>query len=164
MGAKRKAKPMYLDEKLICLNLAAADKETVIHKLAALLNACGAVGPEYGRAVCERERVFPTGLPTRGVCVAIPHADAEHVRFSALALASCASPVAFGNMGNPDETLPVELVILLAVADGKEQVQVLRQLAEAFGEPHILQALRAARTPEEVIRILREQVLAPSAT
>ena len=163
MGAKHKAKPIYLDESLICLNLDAPDKEAVIHKLAALLSACGAVGPEYGRAACERELRFPTGLPTRGVCVAIPHADPEHVRFSALALATCASPVVFGNMGNPDEALPVELVIMLAIADGKEQVRVLRQLAEAFGEPTILQALRTAGTPEAVIRILREQVLAPPA-
>lgn len=151
---------VYLDEQLVCLNICAANPEAVIRKLAGMLHACGAVKESYAAAACERERHFPTGLPTRGVYVAIPHAEAEHVNYTAIAVATCTPAVPFGNMANPEERLPVELVIMAAVADSSQQVSMLQRLAEAFGEPETLLALRAASSPEEIVQLLREKVLA----
>jgi len=150
---------VYLDEKLVCLNLCASDCDTVIRRLAEMLHACGAVKNSYGEAACKREQQFPTGLPTRGVYVAIPHAEAEHVNYTAIAVATCIPAVPFGNMANPEEKLPVELVIMAAVADGSQQVKMLQRLADAFGEPETLLALKEAKTPSEVIRLLRDKVL-----
>nr|MBC7244520.1 PTS sugar transporter subunit IIA [Chloroflexota bacterium] len=151
---------VYLDEKLVCLNVRAADSDTVIRKLAEMLYACGAVKDSYGGAVCKREQQFPTGLPTRGVYVAIPHAEAEHVNYTAIAVATCSPAVPFGNMADPEEKLPVELVIMVAVADSSQQVKMLQRLAEAFGEPETLLALKEARTPAKVVSLLRDKILA----
>ncbi len=156
---RRKSEPVCFDERLVCLGLSASNDEAVIRKLAGMLSACGAVDPDYAEAACARERQYPTGLPTRGVGVAIPHADGEHVRFNAVAMATCTPAVAFRNMANPSERLPVELVIMIAMADASGQVEVLRRLAEAFGEPDVLATLRAARTPAEAVRVMRMQVL-----
>lgn len=150
---------VYLDEKLVCLNICAADSEAVIRKLSEMLYACGAVKDSYSDAACERERHFPTGLPTRGVYVAIPHAEAEHVNYTALAVATCSPPVPFGNMADPEEKLPVELVIMIAVADSSQQVTMLQHLADAFGESETLLALKEAETPAEIVQLLRDRIL-----
>lgn len=149
-----------LDEKLVILNLRASHREEVIRELANLLHEFGAVRAPYAEAVCERERRYPTGLPTAGVYVAIPHADATHVDFAAIAVATCKPPVPFGNMANPEQELPVELVIMAALPDGAGQVLMLKRLADAFGEPETLLALRDAETAEGCLRLLKERVLA----
>ena len=152
-------KKVYVSESLVCMDLSVPDSKAVIQKLAELLHACGAVKAEYGAAACERERSFPTGLPTRGLYVAIPHAEAEYVNYSAIAVAICNPPVSFGNMANPEEKLPVELVIMAAVSDSSQQVKMLQRLAETLGEPDTLRMFKEANTPGEIIDILKNKVL-----
>jgi len=150
-----------LDEGLVRLGLRASDNCAVMHVLADLLYARGAVKPEYGDKVCERELKYPTGLPTAGVYVAIPHADAEWVNSSAIAVATLAEPVLFSNMADPQEELPVEIVMMLAIADASKQVQMLQQVVKVISNEAMLRALKSATDPAQVAQTLREQILGP---
>ncbi len=98
----------------IAVDVAAPDAESIINLLAAKLYRAGAVGPGYAAATIAREKEHPTGLPTKPFCIAIPHADANGVLRSALAVATLKQPVTFRNMADPDEELAVEVVLLLA--------------------------------------------------
>jgi PTS system galactitol-specific IIA component len=144
-----------LREELVLLNYEADSAEDVLRALADLLLADGAVKDSYYEAMLTRERAYPTGLPTEEVKVALPHADVEHVNYSALAVATLARPVTFREMGAPDNELDVEIVLMLANADPDEQVQTLRKLVDLFDEPASLHALKDAQTPAQVIDLLR---------
>ena len=149
---------LTFNESLVILNLEAPDAHTVIELLAARLHAQGLVVAEYGQQTYDRELNHPTGLPTKPFCIAFPHADAEGVRQSGLAMATLAEPVGFKNMGDPDEELPVHLVLMLANCNPEEQVKTLRNLAILFGKPDQLQALREQPTPQAAVAWLRREL------
>ncbi len=149
---------LAFNESLIALNLEAADCRTVIDVLAGKLHEQGLVVAEYGEQTYQRELEHPTGLPTKPFCIAFPHADAQGVHSSGLALATLAKPVGFRNMGDPDEELQVSLVLMLANRDPEEQIQTLRNLALLFSKPDKLVALRDQPTAQAAAACLRDEL------
>ena len=149
---------LAFNESLVALGLDAPDARTVIDILAAKLHHQGLVVAEYGQQTYERELQHPTGLPTKPFCIAFPHADAQGVNESALALAILSKPVSFKNMGDPDEDLQVFLVLMLANRNPEEQVQTLRNLALLFGRSDKLMALRDQATVENAVIWLRSEL------
>ncbi len=75
----------------------------------------GIVKDTYKQAILEREQSFPTGLKTGGINVAIPHADICHVNEAAICVAVLKTPAPFRAMDEPDNDVPVSLVIMLAL-------------------------------------------------
>lgn len=149
---------LAFNESLVALNVEAADARAVIDLLAAKLCAQGLVAADYGLQTYHRELDHPTGLPTKPFCIAFPHADAQGVYQSGLALATLEKPVVFKNMGDPEEELPVFLVLMLANRDPSEQVKTLRNLAVLFGKPDQLQTLRDQSTPQAAVAWLRREL------
>ena len=149
---------LQFHESLIAFDLQANDAHEVIDVLAECMHAKGFVSADYGAQTWAREMIHPTGLPTKPFCIAFPHADAEGVHQSALALATMKSPVTFKNMGDPDEDLQVLMVLMLANRDPVEQVHTLRNLAVLFGKPEKLQTLRDQSTPQAAVAWLRREL------
>ena len=149
---------LKLQESFILVNIEAQDSEEIIESLAGRFFQAGFVTEGYGRATIEREQKHATGLPTRPFPIAFPHADAEGVKESALAVATLQKPVGFQNMADPDEELAVEMVIMLANKSPEEQIQTLRSLAELFGEPEKLSALRNLTTEKDIVNWLTKEL------
>ena len=147
-----------LNENLIVLGLEAPDAQSVIEILAGRLYAQGLVSSEYGQQTFAREQKHPTGLPTTPFCIAFPHAEADGVRSSALAVASLHSPVLFKNMADPEEDLQVYLVLMLANKKPEEQIRTLRNLALIFGQPEKLTALRGQPTVADTAAWLKREL------
>ena len=143
-----------IDENLIKLNMTCANSEQAIRELGTMLFESGRVKSTYVEAVVKREKTYPTGLPGPKIGVAIPHTDSNHVNESAIAIGILAQPVVFHVMGNPTETLPVEIVIMLAVESPEKQLGVLRKLAETFQDGPLLQRLKNATSQVEVCKLL----------
>lgn len=143
------------DKNLVCLSLRAEDSGGVIRSLCALLEARGKIGPSYCQAVLDREAHYPTGLPSEGAVAAIPHAFSPDVRETAVAVAVLAEPVAFRNISDYEEELPVEVVFLLANgADADGHMDTLQELMACMSRPQMLRDIRDARRPEDVVEIL----------
>lgn len=139
---------LELTPDLVLLDCPAASAEAVIEALAARLHAQGLVAADYGRQTYARELAHPTGLPTQPFAIAFPHADPGGVVRSGLAVAALRQPVSFQNMGDPDETLGVSMVFMLANNDPDEQITVLRNLALLFSQPEKLADLQAQPDPQ----------------
>lgn len=133
----------FLHPDLILTGLAAESKEDVVQKLGSLLVEKGYVEEGYARACLEREKAFPTGLPTREVQVAIPHTEAEHCLKPGIAVATLAQSVEFGEMATRDKLLNVDVVFALSITDPKDQVKWLKKLILMFERPGLLQRLKA---------------------
>ncbi len=142
-----------LDPALVVLDLPAGTAAEAIEALGQRMVERGYVTAEYPPAVVAREAVFPTGLPTEPIGVAIPHADPEGVLVPSIAVGRTAAPVVFGEMGSEERTVAVRLVFLLALTS-KQQVGALSALVTAFREPGYLEALVRASDSESMLASL----------
>jgi PTS system galactitol-specific IIA component len=139
---------------LIGVQLDAANAEEAIQRLSDILHEAGYVDQEFSRAVLAREEVFPTGLPTDPP-VALPHADPDHVREAAVVVGTFKRPIAFHEMGNPEQVLQIRLVFLLALVQKEDAAPLLRHLTLAFRDRERLQALQEASTVQEAASLLK---------
>lgn len=149
---------LEFNKSLVAFDLQANDAKEVIGSLAERLHEQGLVAAEYGAQTWAREELHPTGLPTKPFCIAFPHADAEGVHRSALAVALMSQPVKFQNMADPEESLDVRIVFMLANRNPEEQVQTLRNLAMLFGQPEKLMELRDETSLEGVEAWLKREL------
>jgi PTS system galactitol-specific IIA component len=148
---------LAITEENVLINVGAGCKEEVIRLLTDLLVKNGYVTPGYYDVLIEREEQYPTGLPTEGVKVAIPHGFSEGcVLKPALGIATLERPVVFQNMVSKDEELPVEIVFLFALADAHEGGEDLHRVMSIFSNGELLAALRAAKNGREVTEIMEK--------
>jgi PTS system galactitol-specific IIA component len=145
-------------EDLVIAPMKAEDATDAITPLGGRLQAGGYVKDSWIQATIERERVFATGLPTPGIGVAIPHADAEHVLRQAIAVGVLEQPVEFGEMGSPDSAVSVQIVCALAVAHPELLVTLLQRLIEVFQHADVLVQITGAETPPEVVAIFERHL------
>lgn len=127
----------------------------ILRQLGAELYRQGYVKESYIDAVIEREKEFPTGLPTKGVGIAIPHADAIHVNEEALILGILKEPVNFTVMGSHNDQVEVQLVFMLAIKDPQMQLNMLKRLMEGCQKEEVLYTLRNHDDLREVDRIMK---------
>ncbi|WP_347344234.1 fructose-specific PTS transporter subunit EIIC [Microbacterium sp.] len=128
-----------------------ADKQAVIASLAARVAAEGRAS-DADRLAADawaREQKDETGLPGG---IAIPHAKSPAVQQASLAFARLTPGVEFGA---PDG--PADLVFLIAAPDtaAEEHLAVLSKLARSLMQDEFTSSLRAAKSAEEVVHIVR---------
>jgi len=144
-----------LEEKNIRLGLSAKSRDDCIRKICAVMIENGYVGDDYADAVIERENDYPTGLPTEGVIIAIPHANKGTVHRPSIGAAILKSPVGFYNMVDPEELLMAEIVFVLANLDPEKQLQDLSKLMECFSDTELLKNIRNVKTVSEMIDLFK---------
>ena len=143
------------DAKNIRLGVEADSRDDCIRKICAVMAENGYVGNDYADAVIERENEFPTGLPTEGTLVAIPHSNKGTVFHTGVGVAVLKSPVGFKNMVDPDSILMVEIVFVLCNSDPDKQLDDLRSLMDCLSEAELLKNIRNSKSEAEVADLLQ---------
>ena len=135
--------------------LPGSTKKDVIEFLAQVVASAGRADTTEGLAgdALAREATAPTGIPGG---IAIPHCRSPHVLAPSLGFARLAEAVDFGAA---DEQA-ADLVFMIAAPAGADDfhLQLLAKLARGLMDPEFTDALRKATTPEDVARIVTEQV------
>ena len=131
------------------------EKKDVIEFLASVVAGAGRASSPDGLATdaLAREATAPTGIPGG---IAIPHCRSPHVLAPSLGFARLAEPVSFGAADDRD----ADLIFMIAAPAGADDfhLQLLAKLARGLMNPDFTDALRKATTPEDVARIVTEQV------
>lgn len=140
---------------LVEVNIEVPDQESVLIKLSRLLYENGFVKESYSRAVIDREKGFPTGLIAKPANVAIPHTDVDHVIKPGIAIGILKTPVKFGLMGSPGETVDVKIVFMLAITDPKMQVHLLSDLTRLFHDQERMTRLTLMKEKEDTVSLIR---------
>ncbi len=148
---------VLLDPSLIEIELDIEDKEEGLYLLSRKLQLMDLVEEGFYGHLLERETNYPTGLPT-AIPVALCHTEAQYVKRSALAVATLKQPVAFGEMGNPDHVLPVQVIFLLALVDPKDQVPWLKKMVLLFKAEEALKKIRNAKSKEAICEYLKDSL------
>lgn len=115
----------------------------------------GEVHNDFARYVMDREKAFPTGIPFSGFGAAIPHTDPEHVIEPAIAVATLAEPIEFRVMGDPDQTVSVTLVFMLALNDGHAHLEFLQRVIKLAQDADSVERLFSARDDQPLFELVK---------
>lgn len=149
---------LALRDENILVQAKADSSEEIIRRLGSLLFDHGLVKDTFVQAVLDREKAFPTGLQTNILGFAIPHTDTEHVNSPALAIATLRQPVVFQAMGDPETSVSVRVVMMLAISDPKAVVHVLRKVISILEDVEALTGLLGASNREEIRKIVHTHI------
>ncbi|HCX64945.1 MAG TPA: PTS fructose transporter subunit IIA [Eubacteriaceae bacterium] len=147
-----------MDKDLIISDLQAKDSFDAIEQLGKKMLEKGFVKSSYVKAVTDREKEYPTGLPTVSVKVAIPHTDTTHVNQSAIGVGILKDPVEFMMMGGSGERVPAEIIFLLAIEDQKLQLETLKKLMNLFQNDDLLKEIKAEKETGKLAKRLNEMI------
>lgn len=142
------ATPAFLRE-FCATSLDATSAIDALEKIATHGYEQGFVEQSWLAAVVEREREFPTGLPTP-IPVAIPHTDSAHVKVDGIGFFRLAHPVSFGEMGSIASNIDVSIIIPLLITDPKNQVDLLMSVINAVQDLDFMNKLMETEDPSEI--------------
>ncbi|WP_422443665.1 PTS sugar transporter subunit IIA [Thermoanaerobacterium sp. DL9XJH110] len=134
-------------------------KEQLLNDMGEYLHKRGYVKNTFAKAVIEREKIFPTGLKTLDINVAIPHTDAEHVIKPAVLISILPKPISFNLMGESEKEIPVNIVFMLALDNPYNQLLLLQQLMNLFQKEGSLKAILQASDFEESKKLLEKELV-----
>lgn len=147
---------MIISENLVRLNLDASTKEEVLRQLAKTAAENGKVNNEdaYVEAVLKREEEYSTAV---GFGVAIPHGKSDAVNEPFFMFASV-NKIDWKSLDGE----PVDMVFLIGVPTsdaGSTHLKILAALSRKLMKAPFRDALRQAKSPEDVIKVLEENEL-----
>ena len=143
-----------LDERLVVLDADVSSAEDCIRLMAGLFEQYGYEQPGYGDAVAAREKEYPTGLPGKGINLAIPHTNNQLVNAPAVGVIIPRRPVEFAMMGMKEKKLSCEVVIPLVVQDTKRQLAMLKKMMKIIQDGELLRRLRDSKDKAEILGCL----------
>jgi len=136
-----------VSEKLILVKENVGSREEILSRLAGLLEKGAYVKDTFLQALLDREKEYPTGLQTHIIGVAIPHTDVEHVNRAAIAIATLVNPVVFQAMGDPDSEIDVDIVIMMAIKEHSNQMEMLRKIIMILQNKDALTRIQQSEDP-----------------
>ncbi len=135
----------------VVLELAAQEKVSVIHELAAPLLTDGTVTDEqeFFSAILRRENLESTGI---GSGIAIPHARTKAVTRTALAFGRSRAGIDFSSLdGKPSH----HIFLIAAPEDRKtEYIMTLARVSKLLRRDEVRAALDQAATAQDVIEVI----------
>ena len=144
------------DEKIALFHETASSKEEALKKLADEFMSKGVAKDTFYDAILTREKTFATGLSCNKMCVAIPHTDPEHVNKVQLGFMSLDTPVDFIEMGTEDKHIGVTMIIMMALKEAHQQLDMLMKLMDVFQNDEVLDRMMATNNFDELFEILKE--------
>ncbi|UNP89526.1 fructose-specific PTS transporter subunit EIIC [Aeromonas encheleia] len=140
-----------IDEGLICLDIAAKDKQGLFVELAARLKASGKIAnqDQFVRDLWARENLDNTGFEQG---VALPHAKSEAVLQPAIVIGISRQGIDYG----AEDGQPSKLFFMIASPAGgaNHHIEVLAELSTKLLEPGFIPQMQAASSKAEVLSLL----------
>ena len=143
---------------LFDLDMKEKTRKDVLEHLVDLLEEHDCVNGKFREKILERERVYPTGLSFPGITIAIPHGDSACVKKSVIAVGRCRQKVPFFSMEDPDESLMVDMVVMLAIRNPDSHVILLNNLIEMFTGKENCKKLLSENQVQAVCEIFRKNL------
>lgn len=143
---------------LILNNLEVKDKEEAIKILGKKLFESGFTSQNYTEKVIEREKEYPTGLQTKSLAIAIPHATDSGIIGNHVAIGILKNSVKFHNMEDFDSLVDVKVIFMLAISNAHQQLEMLKILMRIFSEETLLPRLVKIESKEEICEYLNRYI------
>lgn len=142
-----------LSPDLMIMDLKATTQEEAIKEMANLEVKQGVVNneEEFIKSIWAREKESTTGI---GEGIAMPHARNKHINRAAVLFAKSPKGIDYKALDGQ----PVHLFFMITAPAGADNthLQALAKLSSLLINPDVVNALKAAATPEEVIDIFKK--------
>ncbi|MCL1972775.1 MAG: PTS sugar transporter subunit IIA [Endomicrobia bacterium] len=144
----------FLSPDVITVDLKATDKKSAIVELVEMLKSTKKVKKtdEIIEVVLEREKLGSTGI---GQGVAIPHGKTDVLQEQVGALGISRKGIEFNSLDGE----PVHIIFLLVgpVEVAGQHLKALSRISRLFKDKFLRQAIRDAKTKEEIVKIIQQE-------
>ena len=147
------------DKSLILRIDGAASYTEVLERMCSHLCKKGIVKETYKQAILDREANFPTGLNTGGINIAIPHADVCHVNKASICVALLHPTVEFHAMDEPEDVVPISLVIMLVLTEPHGHLEMLQKVVALIQNQDEVKKIITAEDLSDVETLIRKHLL-----
>lgn len=134
-------------------------QEEAIRHIAGYLQEKEYVNDKYADATIEREHVFPTGLNTKPIGIAVPHSEHENVIRPAVIMCICKAPIEFYTMENNKTKIDVGIIFLLALKGENKHLNYLKNIVNYCKYEENLEKLYHIESKAEAYRIFMSKIL-----
>lgn len=114
--------------------------------------------PGFVNALLTREAAYPTGLHTRALDIAIPHADPEWTLVPSMVVGVLEQPAVFQPMGGQGAEVLAKIILLLVIPDADTHVDFLRALSGFIEDPDLLDDLSRTEDVGRLIAYLKAEL------
>ena len=154
---------ILFDQSLILRIENAKTNTDVLTQMCTHLCEKGLVKETYCQAILEREANFPTGLNTGAINIAIPHADVCHVNTAAICVAVLNPAVDFRAMDEPEDAVPISLVIMLVLTEPHGHLEMLQKIVGLIQDQEEVKHIMSADSKAEIEAVIRKHLLESAA-
>ena len=127
-----------------------SNKEELFKQVSQSLESAGYVTAGFEEALVQREREYPTGLPTKPA-VAIPHTSGTFVKADTIVCVVNNIELEFNEMGGGKEDVVFPRVIfVLVLANGETHLSELQKLINKIQEGDLIKKIITARSEQEL--------------
>ncbi|MTD40447.1 PTS sugar transporter subunit IIA [Erwinia sp. CPCC 100877] len=141
---------------LIDLQVSVQNEEELFEVIAKRLYEQGYVNDGYLAGIKARERVFPTGLITEYLNLALPHSDVEYIERPFIYIVRTIHPIRVRQMGDNQE-MEVRDVFFLGIKEPARQVGLLQELMILFQKAAFVAEFQATASKDEVFALMTKQ-------
>ena len=149
---------LKFDDDAVDFNVGQLSKNEALIYLTKKLEIKNYVSDKYSQSIVNREKDYPTGLQFSDITVAIPHGDASFVYQSSMAIGICRPPIRFHDMGDIENEVNVDMIVLLAINDSTHHIDILNRLFNIFQNPVLAKELKAATSAEIIVSIIKDNL------
>lgn len=142
--------------KYIVFEDTASDKLEAIDKCAEKLQEKGITDLGFARLCKEREKDYPTGLPTI-IPIAIPHAKYDNIKENSICIMKLDNPVEFYRMDDNEEIVNVKMIFNLAIKDPNNHLKILQNMMSVLTDEKVIKQIFEMNN-EELIEFLEREV------
>lgn len=154
-GGITKMKQMFQPE-LIDLHITVQNEEELFELIAKRLQQTGYVNSGYLEGIKSREQVFPTGLITEYLNIALPHSDTDYIERPFIYIARTTKPIKVKQMGDNQE-MEVRDLFFLGIKEPTKQVGLLQELMILFQNEAFVEELKAISENEQLFNLFMKQ-------
>ena len=108
-------------------------------------------------AIEKREEIYPTGIVTKKMNIAVPHIDAKYSKCNALIIIRAKNKLVFKRMDDPTDNLEIKLVFLLIIKNSKLQVNALSELTKIWQNDELMKFIYKSKDIGEVIKQMEKE-------
>lgn len=149
-------KNSLFDKNLVYLDEVFDTSEEFLKYIGQILENTTLTKGGFTKALLEREKMYPTALPSVPFPVAIPHCDPDYIKEERIVCVRFKKPVRFTEMGTEDKNIDVHFAFVLLIKE-KKQVSVLQTLMPIFMNDLFMRSLKEIDDKEKFIEKMEDK-------
>lgn len=145
-----------VSEKTTFTDFEVKNREEALSILAEELLNEDKVYSQFLQNLLEREKAAPTGLSIYEYGIAIPHTEPQYVKEDSVAIAVLKDPIPFYDMVSKSESIPVNIIFLLALTESNKHLNILSKIMDLINKPGAIEKLIDMNKEELLKHVYKE--------